>query len=202
MSEPRQVTGLLLIAVGLLWLVSHLTGAGAVVIVPGAGVAFVIAYLATHWYGLLVPGGILTGLGAGLVVATRGGPGEAVVLGLGLGFLAITVIDVLRTERRPAWWWPLIPGGVLTVVGASQITIARDLGAYLAPAALLVVGLVLLLRRRPDAGGSSTREATPHEVEPDTGAGPPAGSTSAEAEPRAARPRAGETPPEESGTRG
>lgn len=160
MSDPRRVTGLLLIAGGLLWVLAATTGLDGTVVVPGAGIAFLAGYLVTRNYGLLIPGGILTGLGAGLVVASQDGPGEAVVLGLGLGFVSITVFDALAGEGGAAWW-PLIPGGILTVVGGSQIAGIRDVGIYLVPVALVAVGLFLLMRPSSDRHDAAEREERP-----------------------------------------
>jgi hypothetical protein len=159
MRDPRRLTGMLLIAGGLLWALVATTDLDATLVVPGVGLAFIAAYLVTRQYGLLIPGGILTGLGVGLVVAAQGGPDEAVVLGLGLGFVAIPVIDG-RLGDGDAAWWPLIPGGILTVVGVSRITGIRDIGIYLVPAALILIGVVVLVRpsrdRRDPAPGSAT----------------------------------------------
>ena len=159
MRDPRGVTGLLLIAGGLLWVLVANTDLDGTVVVPGIGVGFLVAYLVTRRFGLLVPGGILTGLGVGVVVAAQDGPGEAVVLGLGLGFVAITVLDAVLGEGQAAWW-PLIPGGILTLVGGSQIAGIRDIGVYLGPVVLIVVGVLLLLRpsRRRDAASERRAE--------------------------------------------
>jgi hypothetical protein len=145
MSDPTRLTGLLLVAGGVLWFVIATTELDGTVVVPGVGVAFLVAYLATRRYGLLIPAGILCGLGTGLVVAAQGGPGGAVPLGLGIGFAAITAVDAVLGDDDPAWW-PLIPGGILIVVGGSQIAGIRDLGIYVVPAALVIVGLLLVLR--------------------------------------------------------
>jgi hypothetical protein len=155
MPDPTRLTGLLLVAGGVLWFVIVFTGLDGTVVVPGVGVAFLVAYLTTRRYGLLIPAGILCGLGTGLVVAAQGGPGGAVPLGLGLGFAAITAIDAVLGDGDAAWW-PMIPGGILIVVGGSQIADIRDIGIYLAPAALVVVGLYLLLRssRGREEGGA------------------------------------------------
>lgn len=154
MSDPTRVTGSLLVAGGLLWFAITTAGLGADVIVPGVGGAFLVAYLVTRREGLLIPAGILCGLGAGLVVAAQGGPGGAVPLGLGLGFASISAIDAVLGEDDAAWW-PLIPGGILILVGGSQIAGLRDIGIYLVPAALVVVGLLLLLR--PSRGHGQDR---------------------------------------------
>lgn len=154
MQDQRRIAGLLLIAGGSLWAVVVATDLDGTVVVPGVGAAFLIAYLATRRFGLLVPGGIVTGLGVGLVVTAQGGPEAAPLLGLGLGFLSISAIDRLLGEGDAAWW-PLIPGGILTVLGGAQITGIRDAGRFLVPAALILVGAVLVLRparrrSRPD----------------------------------------------------
>lgn len=158
MRDPRRVTGLLLVAGGLLWALVATTDLDGTIVVPGVGVGFLLAYLATRRYGLLVPGGILTGLGVGLVIAAQDGPGEAVVLGLGLGFVSITVLDAMLGEGEAAWW-PLIPGGILTVVGGAQIAGIRDIGVYLVPTALIAVGLLLLLRPSRHRPGATEERA-------------------------------------------
>jgi hypothetical protein len=145
MSDPTRLTGFLLIAGGVLWFAIVTTGLDGTVVVPGAGVGFLVAYLATRRYGLLIPAGILCGLGTGLVVEGQGGPSGAVPLGLGLGFAAIAAVGTALGDGDAAWW-PLIPGGILILVGGSQIASIRDAGIYLVPAALVVAGLFLLLR--------------------------------------------------------
>ncbi len=155
MSDPTRVTGLLLVAGGVLWSVIVATDLDRTIVVPGVGVAFLLAYLATRRLGLLVPAGILSGLGTGLVIATQGGPEGAIPFGLGGGFAAITAIDAVLGDGELVWW-PLIPGGILLVVGGSQIAAIRDVGVYLVPAGLVVVGLLLVLRppnaRQEDQG--------------------------------------------------
>ena len=179
MRDPRRLTGLLLIAGGLLWTLVATTELDATVLVPGLGVAFIAAYLATRHYGLLIPGGILSGLGIGLVIAGQGGPEEAVVLGLGLGFVAIWAIDGLLGDGDAAWW-PLVPGGILTVVGASQIAGIRDIGIYLVPVALIIVGGSLLPRPSRDRRGTSHGRSTPSR---DDTAEPPVGRAQREEHP-------------------
>ena len=150
----QRIVGLMLIAAGAALLLMFTTPLGAELLVGLLGAAFLIAHAVTRTYGLLVPGGILTGLGAGILVESQGGPQGAVVLGLGAGFLAIAVVDRIGgTSVGSGWWWPLIPGGVLTAVGGSVMAARWELGAYLVPVALIVIGLRVLAgpRRGPDA---------------------------------------------------
>jgi hypothetical protein len=145
--ETNRIVGFLLIVVGSAALLAATTPLGGEIVVVSLGLAFLGCYVVTRAYGLLVPGAILTGLGTGTLVAAAGGPQEAVTLGLGLGFLAIAGLDVLLREPSGAWWWPLIPGGVLTVVGTSTMTGVQDVGRYVVPLLLVALGIRLLVRR-------------------------------------------------------
>lgn len=146
MSSER-VLGLILVALGAMLLVVMTTNVGAEAIVAVIGAGFLIAYIATRNYGFLVPGGILSGLGTGLILASTGWSGDAVVLGLGAGFVAIAVVDLLVSKGSGAWWWPLIPGSALMIIGASAIPGLDDMSRFVVPAALVVIGVVLLVRR-------------------------------------------------------
>ncbi|TVP71274.1 MAG: hypothetical protein EA340_04850 [Nitriliruptor sp.] len=152
----NRVLGLLLIGLGGVLLLAATTNIGGEVVVGFIGVAFLVAYATTRTYGFLIPGGILTGLGTGLVLESLGVRGDIVVLGLGLGFVAIAVVDQLVSPGRPGWWWPFIPGGVLLLASAGSVTGLPHLGRYLVPGLLILAGAALLLRRGgdddPDAG--------------------------------------------------
>jgi len=97
-----------------------------------------------HRWGFRIPGAILTGLGAGIVVdaAGLGGGGGYSALGLGLGFVA------LWAWNRAQWWW-LIPGAIISLGGLEGI-MARDgwSNNYLMPLALVAFGAYLLSGRR------------------------------------------------------
>ncbi|MGH8246893.1 MAG: LiaF transmembrane domain-containing protein [Gammaproteobacteria bacterium] len=60
-------------------------------------------------------------------------------------------------RRRTQWgWWPLIPGGILTLIGlmlaADQVGLLGAIGHWW-PAILIVIGLYILLRRRVEPPG-------------------------------------------------
>ncbi|MDP3702869.1 MAG: hypothetical protein Q8R78_00550 [Candidatus Omnitrophota bacterium] len=110
MDRQRSVIGIVLIALGVLFLVGQRLDIGGEGVVAVIGLAFLTAYAFTRNYGFLVPGGIMTGLGIGIIYETLlDANGAPVLLGLGLGFTTIYVISRLR-ERMSADWWPLIPG--------------------------------------------------------------------------------------------
>lgn len=155
--RSTRTAGLILIALGVALLIALTTDVGGESVIGFLGLAFLVAYATSRAYGYLVPGGILTGLGAGLVIESLGGPSASVLLGLGGGFLAIALIHRLVGTAGSGWWWPLIPGGVLTVVGASNLPGTPNLGRYLIPIALIAIGGLLLFRRSGDRSDDDRR---------------------------------------------
>lgn len=147
----NRVLGLLLIGLGGVLLLTLTTDLDGEVVVGFLGIAFLVASAHQRSYGFLIPGCLLTGLAVGLALENLGVSAEVVPFGLGAGFVAIAVVDRLVTPGRSAWWWPLIPGGVLLTTSLGAVTGVPNLGRYLVPAALIVVGAVLLLRPREDA---------------------------------------------------
>lgn len=155
-NSGAYVGAVLLIVIGLAALVANLGGDKYVyqAIPLVMGVAFFVAYASTRRYGFLVPAGILSGLGAGLLAssifnATDQQVAPYIVDGLGLGFLSIFAIDLLVT-RTAARWWPLVPGGVLVVIGSSA-TLSRQqvtdqVGIWVA-VLLIVLGIGMLFTR-------------------------------------------------------
>ena len=144
--------GVILIAVGTTLFAVQLLNLDGDVIVLVIGLVFALAYAATRRYGLLIPAGIMTGLGAGILLEDYGVLGEPVVLGLGLGFLAIYAADFLSSgARAPGRWWPLIPGAILTIIAGAESTFGEQ-GARLItqgwPILLIAAGAWLLLRGR------------------------------------------------------
>lgn len=157
-THPRRpaawLPGVLLIAVGAAIAAITWFQVGGEIIVPTIGVIFLVAYAATRNYGFLVPGGILTGLGAGIVVqsalSTEGSP-VPILLGLGLGFVAIWVVDEMVAQAANRWW-PLVPGVGLVLIGGGYWVGGQraldTLGPYIVPLVLVALGLWLLLRPR------------------------------------------------------
>jgi hypothetical protein len=163
-ERDQMVFAIVLIAIGLIGVVTQVWKPSAdlggwVVLVIGLG--FLAAFASTRRYGYSIPGGIMTGLGAGIVVsqavtwATSEGEGGAVVLGLGLGFLSILLLQRFAPEVRNTWW-PLIPGGILTAVGAALFIggQAVELLDYWG-IAVVAVGLVVLWRAFTARGQAS-----------------------------------------------
>lgn len=147
--------GVILIVVGVTLFAVQLLNVDREVIVLVIGLVFAIAFAATRRYGLLIPAGIMTGLGTGILLQDLGVMGEPVVLGLGLGFLAIYAGDLLSTgARAPGRWWPLIPGAILTIIAGAESTFGPEGARVIAqgwPLILIAAGAWLLLRGRARA---------------------------------------------------
>jgi hypothetical protein len=90
--KSRMFWGIVLILAGVLWLVKPHIELGGGAFLAGVGFLFVLLWALTSRYGLLVPGGILLGLGSGLW-AGRLMPGPSgrgrVVVWLGGGGLRV-----------------------------------------------------------------------------------------------------------------
>ncbi|MDQ7839729.1 MAG: hypothetical protein RDU83_01720 [bacterium] len=150
--ERRYVQGLVLIVVGVVLLLAmraYPIGDQSVLVV---GALLLVAYAFTGRYGLLVPAGILTGLGAGIAARDWVGADRApVLLGLGVGFLFVYVVDLARSGRQAAEWWPLVPGGILVAVGLLRVLRGAGIMQVMAawwPMLLIVLGIWLLVRRK------------------------------------------------------
>jgi hypothetical protein len=108
--------------------------------------------------GLIIPGGILLGIGLGLFMAWgRGGESSSLartgimLVWFALGWGCITLLARILFNRFI--WWPLIPGGVLFMVGlglylggnpGNAVGFIRNTGSI----GLVIFGLYLLLMRR------------------------------------------------------
>ena len=156
-QRSRVISGVTLIGIGLLlfWLTRVEDIADSVLFFV-IGSLFLGAYLYSKNYGLLIPGCLLLGLGAGTLLEKMDRLDEPWQIGLGGGFVGIFVIALLYEKR--AHWWPLIPGGVLLI---SAFEIGEELMQFLFsggwPLVLVVIGVIILLgsfkkrRSRDDA---------------------------------------------------
>ena len=111
------------------------------------GLALLAVFVVRREYGFLVPGSILTGIGIGIALAPAAvGDDNSGVMMLALagGFLGIWVLgSIYRLPQNH--WWPLIPGGILTLIGMVQLSRSDVDGAFqLWPVLLIVVGALVL----------------------------------------------------------
>lgn len=145
-ANPRQlIPGLILIVLGIAFLLGQYFEFGPSLFLVLLGLVFLIPYAFTRSYGWLIPGCILTGIGAGLAFErAMARPDITVSIGLGLGFIAIFVVHWIVAGS--SHWWPLIPGGILVLVGIGEaIPQAQAILDKGWPLILIVIGLAILL---------------------------------------------------------
>ena len=122
------------------------------------GLVFVIWGYFQRMIGLIIPGSLLITIGPGVYTAWRdlSSPNGLTQTGImlvwfALGWLLITVLSRAITEKFI--WWPLIPGGILGMIGcglyiggspSTAATFLSNTGAI----GLIVFGIYLLLLRR------------------------------------------------------
>lgn len=150
-ERDRTLLAMLLIGGGVLFLFDQLNlfgGFGNLILLLIGSVFMYVYFTTKHSYrvGFLIPGAILSGLGAGVLLedtplAQLLGGNDITTVTLGLGFCLIWLL-----ERKH--WWSLIPGGILVLTGLSSFRVIGSLW----PLALIAVGVYLLVdqsRRKP-----------------------------------------------------
>ncbi len=151
----RLMPGLILIGLGIAFLLNQVFPLGQWLLLL-LGLAFLISYFLTRRDGLLWPAGVLSGLGAAILVGSwlrLDGlmQSAAILLGLSAGFFAIYVIDQIFTPPTPAG--PLWAGfgtglaGILLLLTAYGL-VTENLWALIGqlwPLALILAGVGVIL---------------------------------------------------------
>ncbi|MCA9917683.1 MAG: hypothetical protein KC445_07015 [Anaerolineales bacterium] len=152
--------GLILLAIGLIALAGQFVTISlpenfGLLIVPGLGALFLVSGILSRKAGLMIPGGILSGVGWGVYAIS--GPfsiwqgdneGGVFLIFLGLGFGLITVATAVFTKETH--WWALIPGSIIAFVGVSILfggafmTVLAFVGK-LWPVILILLGISILI---------------------------------------------------------
>jgi len=105
------------------------------------GGLFMAAYFYNKAYGFLIPGCLLLG------IALSSGQNffslfpEDGTWGLGLGFIAIFVIDYIY--RGKSHWWPLIPGLILFIRGVRGVSLILSRGW---PVVIILLGIFIIFK--------------------------------------------------------
>jgi hypothetical protein len=151
------VAGLILILIGVGNLLSHWFVLDVSIYLPlllGLGMLAWGAF--SHSQGWIIPGGILTGIGTGMLVfsgpwqiASAYQPG-VFLLCFALGWFIIPLFTRLFTSSMH--WWPFIPGGIMAIIGSVLLLVhgsLQDILVTVLQAALLILaGLYLILRQK------------------------------------------------------
>lgn len=137
----RIASGLVLVVLGLALFVLQDLDRTAVFFFLGGGV-FLAAYFHKREFGFLIPGCLMLGLGAGVLMHEVVRRPDATMVGIGFGFVAIVLVGLLyeRTFRG----WPLIPGGILLVLGFADRNVFKFL-FHNWPLLLVITGILVML---------------------------------------------------------
>lgn len=157
-KRKEWITGLAFIALGMFWMVQEFVafdGFGKFFL-PGLALIFLVWGIINRSAGLLVPGGILAGIGTGAWLVstlslTEAQQGSVFLLSFAGGWLLITVLSALFTSCT--MWWPLIPGGIMALIGSALLAggVALDMLALAGrfwPVIFIILGISVLLKRR------------------------------------------------------
>ena len=150
----RLVAGTILIVIGAVTLLQSWLDIGNYITLL-LGVGMLILGCATRRGGWIIPGGVLTGIGLGILVSE--GPWHfpgmeqngVFLLCFAFGWFLITALTYAFTNCTQ--WWALIPGGIMAVIGAILVVTHGNIrweNLNMVYAVILItVGLVLLFSR-------------------------------------------------------
>jgi hypothetical protein len=150
-TNHRLVAGIVLILFGATVLLQRWFDVSTYVVLL-LGCAMLVWGSITHRSGWIIPGGVLSGIGLGILVME--GPWHfpielqngVFLLCFAFGWFLITFLTALFTCTQ---WWALIPGGIMAIVGGSILMTNGavrwdDLNLVYA-AILIIIGLILLV---------------------------------------------------------
>ncbi len=153
-GERRLAAGIALISIGIAILLTRwLNFDDYLVLLIGAGL---LGWgVLSRRAGLIIPGGVLTGIGLGILVYEGPWTIPAVnqnglfLLCFALGWFLITLLTGLFTGC--ILWWPIIPGGIMAVLGGvvlltGNVRILHDQSGLIPSSILILIGIYLIIR--------------------------------------------------------
>ena len=147
----RLVAGIILVLIGAATLLQRWLDIGNYIVLL-IGAALLLWGSVSRKTGLIIPGGVMSGIGLGILAmqAPWHFPVEAqsgiFLVCFAMGWFLITLLTSLFTCTQ---WWPLIPGGIMALIGGAILVTNGaipwlDLNVVYA-VVLIVVGVVLLV---------------------------------------------------------
>jgi len=121
LRSHRIIAGIILIIAGIATLLQRWLDVGNFIVLL-LGLGMLIWGSVSHSTGWIIPGGVLTGIGLGILVIESRWPFPAsdqngiFLICFAFGWYLITLLTTLFTCTQ---WWALIPGGIMTLVGGA-----------------------------------------------------------------------------------
>lgn len=159
-TYQNYITGIALVLIGLFVFASQYVQSKwlGLAFLPGLGIIFLAWGLISRSFGLLIPGGILSGLGAGVFLIE--GPFSSleelnkaglIMVNFAAGWALIALLSRFTSGKFELW--PLIPGAIIGLIGAALFTggkvlVIMNLIGKSLPLGLIAVGLYLILWRK------------------------------------------------------
>lgn len=153
--QSGLVAGIILVVIGIALLLVNLDLFEPQAFILALGISFLVAYAFWRLLGLLIPGMILTWLGAAILLLESNlirleNEGSIILVFLGLAFISIYAF--MGGKRH---WWPLIPGSILLLLGIIILLVTEDIIPLtvaqifnlILPAILILVGVWLIFRQ-------------------------------------------------------
>ena len=176
-KKSNLLTGLVLVAVGGAALLFQIMPVSVgeffgKFLLLGLGLIFLVVGIATREGGWFIPGGILTGLGAGVALVSSplaarlsGDEGGWFMLAFAGGWFLIPLLTAIFAEETH--WWAFIPGGIIGLVGLAVLygglfMNALEWAGRLWPLALIIGGALLLWKSRRHATGDTEKPVEKH----------------------------------------
>ncbi|MCS6801706.1 MAG: hypothetical protein RMM58_11395 [Chloroflexota bacterium] len=143
--------GGVLVLIGVLLLIAQVVPNFGQFVALIIGLTFLAASFVTRAYGLLIPGGIVTGVGVGIVLAANtSGPlaGALFLFALAAGFVLVWVGGIVLRVQPAGGWWPLLPAFFIALAGLTALGSQglEWMWQYGWPVVLIAVGGFLIVR--------------------------------------------------------
>lgn len=159
-AKRGWVGGVILILVGGLALLSQFVNFDERIVLVSLSAIFLAWGVLTRKTGLVIPGGILSGVTLGSYLVE--GPfahmdepkqGGLFLLGFAAGWFLITLVSFYTNANHRPSLWPLIPGGIIGMVGGLMVAGGQamkvlELLGQGWPVILIAVGLYMIFRRK------------------------------------------------------
>lgn len=156
-ASQKIAGGVILILAGIAFLLARWLDWG-LYLVLFLGIAMLVWGAVSRAVGWIIPGGVLSGIGLGILALegpfklpalTDESRGGVFLLCFAAGWILILIVS--RLTACKTMLWPLIPGGIMALIGGLLLMGANgvkilEYSNFIWPAALILTGLYLVVR--------------------------------------------------------